>query len=223
MKKIILFCLVFIYTFLLASNAQIIQLVKEINPSGPSNPRNFTVCNNKLFFIAQNDNSGIPSLWVTTGTDATTQLLYTGLGNSFSALTSYNNKLYFAYDDGIHGTELWTSDGTVAGTVLFKDINPGVAASFPEALIVNNGKLFFDAVGSNGLYNLYVSDGTDPGTALIRNGILLVGGHGGIHPILGTDIYFDSDNGTGSGNGLWKTDGTIAVLVKGNIIASESP
>lgn len=223
MKKFILFCFVFIYTFLLASNAQIIQLVKEINPSGASNPRNFTVCNNKLFFIAQKDNSGIPSLWVTTGTDAKTQLLYTGLGNSFSALTSYNNKLYFAYDDGIHGTELWTSDGTVAGTVLFKDINPGVAASFPEALIINNGKLFFDAVGSNGLYNLYVSDGTDPGTALIRNGILLVGGHGGIHPILGTNIYFDSDNGTGTGNGLWKTDGTTTALVKGDIIASEVP
>jgi len=226
MKKKILIIFLLVNALITVSTAQIIQLVKEINTNGPStgsNPQSFTVSNNKLFFIAQNDNSGIPSLWVTTGTDATTQLLYTGLGNSFSALTSYNNKLYFAYDDGVHGTELWTSDGTVAGTVLFQDINPGAAASFPEALIVNNGKLFFDAVGSNGLYNLYVSDGTGAGTSLIRNRILLVGGHGGNHPVLGTDIYFDSDNGTGTGNGLWKTDGTTTVLVKGDIIASEIP
>lgn len=226
MKKNIFASLVFIPFFLTASFAQIIQEVKEINTdvNAGSAPRNFTVCNNKLFFVAA-DNTGINKLWVTTGTDASTQLLgfTTGFGNSISNLASYNNKLYFAYDDGVHGTELWTSDGTVAGTVLFKDINPGVAASFPEALIVNNGKLFFDAVGSNGLYNLYVSDGTDPGTTLIKNGILLVGGHGGVHPILGTDIYFDSDNGTGTGNGLWKTDGTTTTLVKGDIIASEVP
>ena len=39
--------------------------------------------------------------------------------------------LYFVADDGISGYELWKSDGTGAGTVLVKDIEPGATESFP--------------------------------------------------------------------------------------------
>ena len=32
--------------------------------------------------------------------------------------------LFFSADDGIHGNELWSSDGTADGTAMVKDINP---------------------------------------------------------------------------------------------------
>ena len=38
-------------------------------------------------------------------------------------LTRFNGAVWFAADDGVHGTELWKTDGTAAGTVMVKDIS----------------------------------------------------------------------------------------------------
>ena len=45
--------------------------------------------------------------------------------SSPSGLADVGGTLFFTADDGIHGRELWKSDGTKAGTVLVKDIDPG--------------------------------------------------------------------------------------------------
>ena len=62
-----------------------------------------------------------------------------------------NGTLFFTADDGTTGRELWKSDGTAAGTVLVKDINPGSASSDPSYLTNVNGTLFFTADDGTGV------------------------------------------------------------------------
>jgi len=62
-----------------------------------------------------------------------------------ASLTAAGSRLYFTADDGEHGTELWESDGTAAGTRLVQDILPGPASSNPEDLTAADGVLYFTA------------------------------------------------------------------------------
>jgi ELWxxDGT repeat protein len=44
-------------------------------------------------------------------------------------MTSLRGNLLYVNNDGVHGSELYRSDGTQAGTTLVKDINTGPASS----------------------------------------------------------------------------------------------
>ena len=82
-------------------------------------------------------------------------------------LTDVNGTLFFNAGDGVHGRELWKSDGTELGTVMVKDIRPGSDGSLPKYLTDVNGTLFFCAYYGLELF-LWKSDGTPDGTLLIE-------------------------------------------------------
>lgn len=132
--------------------------------------------------------------------------------------------LYLRADDGIHGIELWTSDGTAAGTVMVKDINPGEESGLLEAgdssssgFMEVGATLFF--VGDDGVHGreLWKSDGTAAGTQIVKDIWEADGGNsdpGGLTKH-GSMVYFSADDGL-HGRELWRSDGTTAgtVLVK---------
>ncbi len=84
-----------------------------------------------------------------------------------------NGRLYFYFDDGIHGLELWASDGTASGTGMVRDICPGACGavwfSSYLALAATPDAVFFAANdGVHGL-ELWRTDGTATGTRLVRD------------------------------------------------------
>lgn len=129
-------------------------LVKDINPTGSSNPTMFTAHDGLVYFVASTDAAGA-ELWRTDGTAEGTWLvkdIRPGKDPSnIRSLTSAGERLYFGANDGSRGLELWTSDGTPAGTQLVKDINPGSKSAMVNQLRVSGDRLYFTATdGVNG-------------------------------------------------------------------------
>ncbi|MDB4336323.1 hypothetical protein N9996_01910 [Synechococcus sp. AH-603-M21] len=190
-------------------------LVKDINPGNSgSGPYNLTTVGDTLYFSAVDGTNGY-ELWKSDGTSAGTELVKDirgGFGGSFPQyLTAVGNTLYFTADNGSsgnNGRELWKSNGTEAGTVIVKDINPGVRSdSYPFGLTAFGDTLYFSANdGVNG-YELWKSDGTDAGTELVKD----INSGDSSRPrgfiAVGDTLYFSADDGV-NGEELWKSDGT---------------
>jgi ELWxxDGT repeat protein len=78
-------------------------------------------------------------------------------------------RMLFQADDGLHGAELWSTDGTAQGTQLLADIEPGEAGSRPYALRRVGNRVVFRAYTSALGHELWSSDGTTDGTQLLAD------------------------------------------------------
>ncbi|MFA6958397.1 MAG: ELWxxDGT repeat protein [Thermoanaerobaculia bacterium] len=137
-------------------------------------------------------------------------------GESASILQSFNTKYsaspemvtlgqgaILTADDGVHGIELWYSDGTVGGTLLLRDINGGSNSSDPRGLFVANGVVYFSAFEPEHGRELWRTDGTPAGTYLVSD---IAAGAAGSNPKgFGTahDTILFSAETAESGNELW--------------------
>jgi ELWxxDGT repeat protein len=134
--------------------------------------------------------------------------------SDISNLTNINGTLFFSADDGTNGRELWKSDGTEAGTVLVKDIQPGGESASPRYLTNINGTLFFTADNGTAGTELWKSDGKAERTVLVKD--IFPGGRSaspGKLTNVNATLFFTADNGT-SGFELWKSDGTEAGTIR---------
>ena len=202
-------------------------LLKDISPGSSSSLPNFLLeFENKIYFTANDGTHGV-ELWVTDGTESGTHMVIeTNLnGNSnINKIVEFNNKMIFAADSQIDtptgitdfGSELWISDGTESGTMLLADINPGSGDgadyywSLQEYAIMD-GNLYFKAInGVNGT-ELWVTDGTPTGTAMLVNiapdDVVEDSSGPASFEVVGDKFYFTADNGT-TGHELYISDGT---------------
>jgi len=133
----------------------------------------------------------------------------------FTARTANNN----------NDVELWVSNGLPSGTRLVKDIGPGTISGLRNVgsgsyLTAANGKLFFFADDNNNGYELWVSDGTEQGTNMVKDINLGQDGLVVQDAIAFEDKFYFLTNGSDSDSiqdeGLWVSDGTSqgTILIK---------
>ncbi|HQU44122.1 MAG TPA: DUF4214 domain-containing protein, partial [Pirellulales bacterium] len=137
-----------------------------------------------------------------------TGLNASGGGIDPADLTNFNGKLFFTANDGTDGTQVWTSDGTSAGTVMVSDLQPSTGAADPSQLTAAGSSLFFTANAGASGSQLYVTSGSLAGTHLVYG---VTNGTIGASPsdltnVDGTLYYAGYDSV--HGNQLWKSDGT---------------
>ncbi len=198
-------------------------LVKDINPGGEgASPQYLTDVNGTLYFTAYHPAHG-RELWKSDGTEAGTVLVkdvLPGAQDAFSwqspALTNVDGTLYFFAANELRELGLWKSDGTEAGTVLLKVINPYYWPGWiPQATNVES-TLYFTAIDPVYGEELWRSDGTESGTVIVKD---IFDGESASSPQYLTDVggtlYFVASDST-NGRELWKSDGTAAgtALVK---------
>jgi ELWxxDGT repeat protein len=184
--------------------------------------RNMINVGEKMYFFVSpgHDDDGI-ELWQSDGTVAGTKAvkkLYAGQEGAFSTnLIAYKNELFFGANSGF-GTPsstdfkgrtgyLWKSDGTAEGTVMLSK-----AAMDEVPMTIANDKLYFIADDGVSGRELWVTNGTENGTHLVKD-IAAGANSADAYPQVDFkgNLYFSANDG--SGQGIWKTDGTEAGTV----------
>ena len=194
--------------------------------------KGFHTFNNNAYFNAY-DGSSSGQVWKTDGNSINTSLLkdiVPGVQISLvlvSGAVNFPGKFIFPVSDGTSSSELWQSDGSPAGTVLFRSFTPATPGSIPIIFVpynfdVLNGtvtqplfqgnKFFFAASTAAEGSELWISDGTLPGTNMVKD--IYAGTGDGINISNGISYLYTASalffKGTTSAQGdeLWRSDGS---------------
>lgn len=170
------------------------------------NTATFSTIYLSLFLLSQPFNAQVPSL--------VKDIMPGNADSSPNTFTNVNGTVFFQAIDA-NGSTLWKSDGTTAGTVMVKNINPVSAGALDDKWLSINNNLYFKGDDGVSGTQLWKSDGTSAGTKLLVD--LSTYGTTGANPAWLTNVngtlFFRGGLGT-NGGFLWKSDGTVAGTVK---------
>jgi ELWxxDGT repeat protein len=200
------------------------RLVADLTPGpGSTSIYNAVALGNRVFLEAESGAQG-EEVWVSDGTPRGTKALthfaesrpFTfgpSRDRSLSAANVIGNQLIFpAFETGL-GRELWTTDGTTAGTHLLTDLCPGSCSAVLSVWPAFQNRIYFSAADQRGL-ELWVTDGTAAGTHLVRDLCLGACSSFPADPFpLGGALLFTAKDAAGHRQ-LWKTDGTAAGTIQ---------
>jgi ELWxxDGT repeat protein len=170
----------------------------------------------RLVFAAAQPGSGSLGLWATDGGIDTASFL----GElevtqwPFESVTGAagSDELYLAADDGVHGRELWRTDGTAEGTRLVRDIRPGPASSSPDLEVIVDGTLYLTARDDDGRW-VWRSDGTEAGTLPLPRPGTGDATRAGLLDVVDDRVIMRVGGGRAV-RGTWVTDGTTPVRLQ---------
>ena len=128
-----------------------------------SAPTRLTVAGGRLFFVARHSSLG-RELFVWDEATERARLVRNigpgaqdGIDSATSSFVVFRGELHFAADDGMHGRELWASDGTGSGTRMLCDLSPGAATGtrFEAAVGLDDHVVFLgrDRTAGDGLWS----------------------------------------------------------------------
>jgi len=166
----------------------------------------------QFYFGGINEPSGPFHLWRAAADNTLVSVGQLALGSASSSPSGFTSgpavgEVAFVANDGVHGSEVWVSDGSSSGTRLFGEAVAGAVGSAPRALVrLRNEVLFVTSdVASNS--TLWASDGTT-----VRQ-IKALGTATQLSRFVSLDnrIYFGAAGGTAAG--IWASDGTDAGTV----------
>ncbi|MBL0342895.1 MAG: hypothetical protein IPP71_19685 [Bacteroidetes bacterium] len=98
--------------------------------------------------------------------------------------------MLFTANNGTNGRELWISDGTLAGTTLLKDIEPGSLSSNLQTVQQFNNVVYFTVANLSKGQELWRSNGTPTGTFILKD--ICPGACSGM-PGYGSDLLFPAN------------------------------
>lgn len=181
------------------------QLVADLEPGAAgSNPHSCTAVGGSLYFTTATSTGPFSppsiSLWRTTAAGAGAIRLIGPSFSELSDLTPVGGRLLFVRN----GTELWTSDGSPAGTTALRTGLANVANLTPAG-----GLVYFTAADAAHGEELWATDGTAGGTALVSD---ITPGRDDSFP---TPLLASNDGQLifAAAGGVWSTGGTAANTV----------